>query len=248
MTSILDAELTQDAFLGGQVMAWQPRTGYRAGVDAVLLAAACPAQKGEAVLELGCGVGVAALCVAARTGAVVTGVELQARYAALARRNKIDVVEADIASLPTDLRQRQVQHVIFNPPYFEPQRGATAPDAGRAAARAESAPLSLWFDVAEKRLRAKGTVTVINRAERLPDMLRAIGPTLGSIEVLPLQPRSRRDARLVLLRAKKDGRAAFRLHAPVIMHSAAQHTGDHPDYTVQIQGILQDAAPLSFGA
>ncbi|MEO0665427.1 MAG: methyltransferase, partial [Pseudomonadota bacterium] len=80
MTSTSDAD-TLDAFLGGRVKAWQPRHGYRAGVDAVLLAAACPAKAGESVLELGCGVGVASLCLAARTGAVPTGVEIQPAYA-----------------------------------------------------------------------------------------------------------------------------------------------------------------------
>ncbi|MFO7806744.1 MAG: methyltransferase, partial [Paracoccaceae bacterium] len=69
--------LTQDAFLGGQLYLWQPRRGgYRAGVDPVLLAASVPAQAGETVLELGCGVGAAMLCLHARVkGLQLTGVE-----------------------------------------------------------------------------------------------------------------------------------------------------------------------------
>ena len=61
MTSISDSDLTRDAFLGGRLYLWQPRTGYRAGVDPVLLAASVPARRGESVLDLGCGVGTAAL-------------------------------------------------------------------------------------------------------------------------------------------------------------------------------------------
>jgi tRNA1Val (adenine37-N6)-methyltransferase len=81
-------DLTRDAFLGGRLHVWQPARGYRAGTDPVFLAAACPARSGEHVLELGCGVGVASLCLAARVeGLALTGVERQVDYAALARRN-----------------------------------------------------------------------------------------------------------------------------------------------------------------
>ncbi|MEM6277499.1 MAG: methyltransferase domain-containing protein [Pseudomonadota bacterium] len=238
--------VSKDAFLGGRVIAYQPRGGYRAGVDAVILAAACPAQTGETVLELGCGVGVAAMCLTARTGAEVTGVELQADYASLARRNGIDVVEADLCMLPADLRQRQFHHVIFNPPYFDPARGASAPDAGRQTARAEATPLCEWFSVAVKRLRPKGCLTMIHRADRLPDILGALPAGLGGLELLPLQPRKGRAAHLVILKGRKDARAPFRLHAPTTIHAAARHEGDKPDYTAEFKGILQDGAALAF--
>ena len=59
-------QVSVDGFLGGQLRLAQPKIGYRAGVDPVLLAAACPAQRGQEVLELGCGVGVASLCLGRR--------------------------------------------------------------------------------------------------------------------------------------------------------------------------------------
>jgi tRNA1(Val) A37 N6-methylase TrmN6 len=81
-------EITQDGFLGGRLTLAQPKDGYRAGIDPVLLAAACPAKQGEDVLELGCGVGVASLCLAARLpGVRLHGVEILPDYAQLARAN-----------------------------------------------------------------------------------------------------------------------------------------------------------------
>jgi tRNA1(Val) A37 N6-methylase TrmN6 len=59
-------QVSVDGFLGGQLRLAQPEIGYRAGIDPVLLAAACPAQRGQEVLELGCGVGVASLCLGRR--------------------------------------------------------------------------------------------------------------------------------------------------------------------------------------
>ncbi|MEO0487122.1 MAG: methyltransferase [Pseudomonadota bacterium] len=250
MTSILDSEtgaaLTQDAFLGGRVRAWQPVGGFRAGIDSVLLAAACPAKAGDSVLELGCGAGVAALCLAARVPCEVTGLELQPDYAALAARNGLDVVTGDVAAMPDALRQRQFHHVIFNPPYFAAGQGDAAPDAGRQTARAETVPIAQWFAAAEKRLRAKGMVTVIQRAERLPDMLSALGSVFGGVDVLPLAPRAGRAARLVILRARKDSRAPFRLHPPLVLHDGAAHERDAPDYTAQVQAVLERGAALPF--
>ncbi|MCO4829001.1 MAG: methyltransferase, partial [Lentibacter algarum] len=59
-------DLTHDAFLGGRLKLWQPKQGYRAGVDPVLLAASIAAKAGESVLDLGCGAGAAALCLGRR--------------------------------------------------------------------------------------------------------------------------------------------------------------------------------------
>ena len=74
--------------LGGRVRLLQPRDGYRAAVDPVLLAAAMGAGPGEAVLDLGCGVGAAGFCLTARRpGVRVVGLEIQPDLAALARRN-----------------------------------------------------------------------------------------------------------------------------------------------------------------
>ena len=88
MSGFSDSELSCNEFLGGRVRLWQPLSGYRAGVDPVLLAASVPATAGQTVLELGCGAGAAILCLAARVpGLHLTGVELQPAYADLARRN-----------------------------------------------------------------------------------------------------------------------------------------------------------------
>jgi tRNA1Val (adenine37-N6)-methyltransferase len=73
-----ETELTRDGFLGGRLALLQPRDGYRAGTDPVLLAAFVPAREGESVLDLGCGAGTAALCLAARVPVLeLHGLELQ---------------------------------------------------------------------------------------------------------------------------------------------------------------------------
>lgn len=251
MKTFTEEELSRNAFLGGRVQLWQPLRGYRAGVDPVLLAAAVPARAGEAVLELGCGAGQALLCLGARVpGLALAGVELQAPYAELARRNAaangqgIEVHEANLAALPEALKQRQFQHVIANPPYYKAGAHSQARDAGRKVALGEQTPLAEWITSAARRLAPKGYLHMIQRADRLPDMLAACGGVLGSVEVLPLAPRTGRTAELVILRARKGGRADFRLHAPLILHEGRRHERDGESYLPEISAVLRDGAAL----
>src|SRR4029079_6534269 len=80
--------LTEDGFLNGRLRILQPEKGYRAGIDAVFLAARLPCDPGDKVVEAGLGTGVAALCLAHRVpGVNITGIEVAARYAMLAEEN-----------------------------------------------------------------------------------------------------------------------------------------------------------------
>lgn len=244
-------DLTDDGFLGGRLRVLQPRTGYRAATDPVFLAAAVPAQPAEAVLDLGCGAGVAALCLQARVaGLQVVGLERQADYAALARQNAarndlpLDVVEGDLALMPPNLRVRSFDHVIANPPYY-PADGTPAHDTGRAAALREETPLAIWIDAAARRLRPGGWLTMIAGADRLPDLLVGFGGRLGSVSVLPLTPRIGREAGRVIVQARKGGRAAFRLLAPLLLHEGAAHDGDRDSFTPAAAGVLRGGCAIS---
>lgn len=243
------SDLTCDGFLGGRLSVWQPRTGYRAGIDPVLLAAAVPARAGACVLELGCGAGVASLCLGVRVpGLHLTGVEMQPSYAALARRNALEagitleVHNARLENMPAPLRQQSFDHVIANPPYFLRDRGTAAADAGRETALGEKTPLTVWIDVAVRRLAPKGRLTLIQRIGRLPTVLSALEGRLGSVEVVPLAPRDGRAPKLFLLRAVKGGRAAFVLYACETLHAKPRHEADEEAYTAPIGAILRNGA------
>lgn len=250
----MDEAETHDAFLSGKLHLVQPKAGYRAGVDPVFLAAATSATSGQSVLELGCGAGAASLCLNARVpGLTFVGVELQAYYAGLAKRNAVSngaqmqVVESDLRHLPTEIRSMQFDHVIANPPYYERDRTTAAEDAGRDVALAGDTPLFDWFDVAAKRLKPKGYLTMIQKANRLPDMLACVPNQLGSIRVKPLAPRVGRAAELVLLQARKNGRADFVLEAPLILHKGERHERDGESYCDEVLTILRKGGPLLWG-
>ncbi len=250
-----DEDLTQDAFLGGKVQILQPRKGYRAGVDPVLLASAVPAKPGQDVLELGCGGGIASLCLAARVpGLELTGVEVQPAYAELAVRNAelagnhLKVVTGNVANLPADLKKHSYDHVIANPPYFRRDQRTQSQNAGRETGLSEDVALGTWLETGAKRLKHHGIITLIIAAERVPDLMSSQPADLGSVEVQPIVSRIGRPAKLILYRAKKGGRADFRLHSQVVMHEGAQHREKVKDYNPLIDMVLRDAAPFPWGA
>lgn len=240
-----------DKFLGGRLNLMQPRKGYRAGVDPVFLAACVGAHEGESVLELGCGVGAAVLSLGERVpGLRLVGVEIQPDYGELARRNAFDndiqleVHVANLLDLPGAVREESFDHVIMNPPYHLRDRGNAAPDKGREAAVGEQTPLAGWIEAATKRLKPRGHLTLIQKAERLPEILGAFDARMGSVLVKPLCPREGRAAVLVVVHARKGGRGAFRLAAPLILHDGIEHVGDAESYRPEVSAILRDGAAL----
>ena len=249
MTFAADA-LTHDAFLSGKVNLWQPRKGYRAATDPVLLAASCPAKPAQTVLELGCGVGTASICLRSRVDVQLSAIELQPAYAELARRNaleagfEMEVIDADLAQLPADLRARSFDHVILNPPYYGP--GTASPNEGRDTALREQTPLSTWIDTALRRAGPKGCVSVIHLTERLGDLIELLNSRAGLIEIKPIVARAGKPAGRVLLRAHKGRASKTILHNPLVLHDGVQHERDGDDYSQAATAILRHGSSLEF--
>jgi tRNA1Val (adenine37-N6)-methyltransferase len=242
-------DLTDDAFLGGRLRLWQPINGYRAATDPVLLAAAVAARGGQSVLDLGCGAGTASLCLGARVpGLALTGLELQADYTDLARRNAtrnamtFEVIDGDLADIPAVLK-RGFDHVIANPPYYA-SGGTPSPDAGRDIALRVDTPIANWIEAGARRLVPGGWMTMILAADCLPEALAACAGRLGSLAVLPLSARAGQNGLRVIIQGRKGGRRGFRLLAPFVLHGGDAHDGDRDSYTPEAKAILRDGDDL----
>ena len=241
------SEPALDSLVDGRVILRQPETGYRAAIDPVLLAAAVPAVAGK-VLDVGAGVGAAALCYAMRVpGAHVTGLELQHVLAELAaenvRRNDLDgrvaVLEGDLLRPPPELLPGSFEHVMANPPYLPAGRGAPPPDPSKATAMVEGeADLKAWIDFCLLMVAPKGSVTLVHRADRLDEILALLWNRVGGIVVFPLWPGGDQPAKRVIIRARRDVRAPLRLAAGLTLH---REGGDYTDAALE---ILRDGEAL----
>lgn len=227
--------ITDDAFLGGRIRLRQPARGYRAGLDAVMLAAAVPARPGERVVEAGCGVGAAALCLVARVeGLSVTGLDIDAGAIALARDNAArngltgrarfetcDLARPGAAMRALGLQPASFDHAFANPPYHAraSSRAPAEPSRARAHVR-EPGLLEAWMRFLTGLTRSRGTITLILPAGLIGEALALFGRRAGGVAVLPLHPRAGAPAGRIVVQGVKGSRAAPRLLPGLVLHRA----------------------------
>lgn len=241
-----DGPVTTDYMLGGRVTLRQPATGYRAAIDPVLLAAAAPAPGGH-VLDLGCGVGAAAICLAVRLPECrVTGLELQPDLAVLARENvaangladRIEIVSGDLLEPPAGLVTAAFDGVIANPPYQAADQSAPH-DASKATAKQEGeARLAAWIRFAGRVLKHKGWLALIHRADRVDEICEALRPAFGDIRLMPLWPKQGQPARRVIVAARKGVKAPAALLPGVVLHE------EDGRFTAAAEAVLSGGAAL----
>ena len=254
------SDITDDAFLGGKLSILQPTRGYRAGLDAVLLAAAAAGKtgSGDRILDAGAGVGVVGLCIAiASPDASVLLVEQDPDLADLARRNadrnglgaRVAVAVADVlaggrglhdAPADTGLAQAGFDHVVSNPPYYSVGLGTAPSDATRAMAHQMSdGALTKWVAFLATAARANGTVTLIHRADALSDVLGALRGRFGGLVVVPIHSRASEPASRIVVTGVKGSRAPLVLRPAIVLHDRDGR------YLPNIEAVLRDGAPLS---
>ncbi|MBV8683731.1 MAG: methyltransferase [Caulobacteraceae bacterium] len=224
--------------LGGRIRLRQAAAGYRAGMDAALLAAACDVGPGERALEAGCGVGAVMLQAAfRRPQASFVGVEADDAALALATENtrlngleaRVEAIAGDVGAPFARLGLAAFDAVLANPPFFDDAGSIRGPAPARRGAWIAAEGLGAWLAFLSKAVREGGSITLIHRADRLSDILFGLQPKAGSFQVRPVHPFTDAPAKRVLVRAIKTGRAPLRLLPPLVLHerdSAARHTSE----------------------
>jgi tRNA1(Val) A37 N6-methylase TrmN6 len=247
-----EPDTTTDAFLGGQLRLHQPKRGYRAGIDPVLLAAACTAAPGARILDCGAGVGTAGLCAVTRLqDTVVVLVERAAAYVDLARANiaanglvqRANVIAADLTAPLAQAPElaalaNSFDHALANPPYQTDTDGTRSTNPLKDQANAMAAgDLDQWLRFMAAMLKPGGTATLVHRADALVALLDAMSGRFGALSIRPIYPRPDAAAHRVIVSGIKGSRAPLCLQPGTVLHPA-----DGSDYLPDIEAILRSGA------
>lgn len=236
-----------DTLINGDVILEQYLKGYRAGLDAVFLAAACPIQSNQTVLDVGCGVGAAFLCLHQRVKNIeVTGIEGNPDLCELAKKNSArnqclsTIVPYKIPDRPDILGHKKFDHVITNPPYFEAYYHDPSPHLLKAQAMGEIlTSLASWLDYCLRKLHDRGTLTLIYTADRIDDVLQAIHKRVGEIKIYPLW-NHKKFCKRVIITGRKATKGGCILYPGMLIHN------QDGTYTQNALAILSQGKKLSW--
>jgi tRNA1(Val) A37 N6-methylase TrmN6 len=212
------------SFLAGKLTLQQAK-GYRAAIDPILLAASLALKPGHRAAEFGCNVGAALLSAAALNPEVqFVGIERDEHAASLACANvRANQLDGQIVISKGDaLRWKsadQLDAVFFNPPFFDDPGALRAPSPDKREAWINEAGLEAWISAGLKRLREGGRITLIQRADRLGDIVNALSGKAGAVAILPVHPRQADPAKRVIVSAVKVSKAPLRVLPGLVLHA-----------------------------
>jgi tRNA1(Val) A37 N6-methylase TrmN6 len=239
---------TADTILGGKVALAQPSEGYRVAIDPVLLAASVPELEKGRILDVGTGVGAAALCYAWRSPrAEVVGLELQLPLCKMATGNAarnglqdhVRFVCGDLLCPPSVIAEDDFDHVMANPPYLPQNRADPKISDAKALSNVEGeAGLTEWIEFCLRIAAPNGAITMIHRADRLDEILTALHDRAGGIVVFPLWPKREVSPKRVIVRARTGSKAPLRISPGLVLHEK------DGEYTEKASNILLDGAAI----
>ena len=230
------ADVSRDAFHRGRFWLTQPvQSGHRAGMDAMMLAAAAPSGFGGKLADFGAGAGAVGLAVASRcSDATVALVENAPEMLDCATRTladpdndaivrRVSLLDADVsltgkARNDAGLFDNSFDYVVMNPPFNAPNDRATPDDLKRVAHVAHDGLLESWIRSAAAVVRPRGGMAAILRPEMLPAMLSAMTGRFGGLQIMPIHPRDDKAAIRIVVRGVRGSRAALKLCPPLFLH------------------------------
>jgi tRNA1(Val) A37 N6-methylase TrmN6 len=219
-----------------------------------MLAAAAPVGPGATVLDVGCGMGVVGLCIAARVAdCTVRGLDINAGLVALANENALrnqltgryGAVAGDLTGPQREiesagLKRESFDVVVANPPFYGQGRATAAPAPDRARANVmPQGGLETWIRFMTTMTKPGGRMAMVHVAEALGELLDLLDGRFGAVSVFPLYPREGEAAHRVIIAGRKASRAGLTLKQGMVIHGAGQ------TFTPQAEAVLRHGAGIS---
>jgi tRNA1Val (adenine37-N6)-methyltransferase len=241
----LAPEETLDTLEIGEIKIIQKKDGYRYSIDAFLLADFALRHLRGKIAELGTGSGIIAHILALKQEIEeIVAVEIQEEFYRRAIRSlalnpatapKIQLLPADIKSLPKRYPPGSFDGIVCNPPYREVGSGRINPKDEKAIARHEiKITLADILKTSRYLLKNKGKLCMIYPADRLPDLIDQLRAYSLEPKLLRfIHSRSFEPAQLLLFLATLSGKKELKVEKPLVIYT--------PDgsYTDEVQAIYR---------
>ncbi|MAP24574.1 MAG: hypothetical protein CMM87_03470 [Rickettsiales bacterium] len=225
---------TIDEFLGGLFKLKQPKKGFRAGTDSILLAASIHLKKEHSLIELGCGVGAVLLSLNHRfPNNTLSGIEFDNVSYSYALENlrklreTIEILNADITEISKKSTyksfQQRFDQAVMNPPFFQNSHKKQQ-SVSRENARSfsnQSHELALWFKAANFLLRDQGLLTIVYSTASLSSVI-TIAETahFGGFKLFPIWSKPGNNSKRIIIQMQKNSKKPTVLKPGLILYNA----------------------------
>ena len=217
---------TKDHLLENKIVYFQPRQGYRSGIEPIILAAHAN-HNDKSILDLGSGCGPISLILAHRfPKAEIVGLENYTVHLELSQKskeeNKFNNVEFKYEDVCL-LNQKYVNYfdlVLSNPPFFfENQIIKSKNDSINNAKYISKEKCEIWFKNLINYTNDKGRALIINRFENIDYMLGVFSLYNVMVEITPILSFKDTKPKNVLISLKKNENYVEKTKNEIIIHS-----------------------------
>ncbi len=208
----------------------QRTDGFSFSLDSVLLANFATINKRvNNIIDLGCGNAPIPIILSTRTTAKIIGVDIQEISCDLAYRSvvlnklesQITIINDDFKGIYHKLGHDAFDLVVCNPPYFKQAMHGKINDSElKKIARHETfANLDDVLYNAKVLLRNNGYFAMVHRPERLIEIFEKMRKhNIEPKRIRFVYPKQNRDANLVLIEGRRNGREGLKIEQPLYTH------------------------------
>ena len=217
---------TKDYLLDGKIIYFQPKDGYRSGIEPIILASQAKASDLN-ILDLGAGCGPISLILAYRfPNSNIIGIEKNNIHYNLALKNKKENNVINLKYFNKDVGQFHGQFdnffdlILTNPPFFfENAVIKSSIPSIRDAKYITKKKLDLWFQSLFTYLSPNGKAYIINRYDNLEYMRSFFSKLLCKLTITPLLSFEGSKPKNVLISIKKNEKYVEKIENDFIIHT-----------------------------
>ena len=196
------------------------------------------------ILDIGCGNAPIPLILSTKTNANIIGVEIQKEVYELALKSvrinnlesRIKIINGDINEMYNLFETETFDIITCNPPFFKVSDGSNFNDSDYKTIARHEIKLNLdqIFKISKKLLKNNGNIVMVHRPERLVDIITSMKKY--NIEPKRIQfvyPKKDRDANILLIEGKKNGRPGIKIEPPIYTHD------ENGEYSMQVKNFFE---------